>query len=159
MTKFKEVLKMLATGLAGALWIHCSQFDLPGHTKMFLSIMGTLAVAFSLAALVLHLPKFERKSRTTGGGSDQEGLAEVQEGLQVSASAERGTHSVQGATAVAEPARAIGQGDLQAEREALARMIEHHPDRWASPQGIANDVRKGVHCHPECPECDLERPR
>lgn len=158
MTDIKYVLKWLAVGLVGALWLHCASFQLPDHTSSHLYIIGTLTVACSIANLAIRFPKSSRTRQTAGGDSNQEGLEEVSEGDHVSAPAERRSNSVQGATAVAEPTRAVGQGDLQAEREALARMIEHHPDRWWSSQSIANDIRRGVHCHPECPECDLERP-
>lgn len=42
------------------------------------------------------------------------------------------------------------------ERERLARMIEHHPDRWWSSSEVASAVRRGERCHPECAECELE---
>ena len=50
------------------------------------------------------------------------------------------------------------KAELQREREALAKMIEHNPDRWWSSSEVAAAVRRGVKCHPECPECELDRP-
>lgn len=45
---------------------------------------------------------------------------------------------------------------VAAEREALARMIEHREDRWFSAKAVAEAVRRGEKCHPECPLCRLE---
>lgn len=157
MTSIRTVLNWFFLGLVGALMLHCAQFDLPRDTRFFLYFSAGLLTTFSLVSLANRLPRSEISTRPTGGGSNQEGMAEVQEGNPVSASAERGPHSRTSQAEAAEPAGEAGKGDLAKEREALATMIEHHPTKWWTPRDIADAVRFGVRCHPECPFCDIDR--
>ena len=104
MSDIKYVLKWLAVGLVGALWLYCASFPLPEHTRLYLGVIGTITSAFSIANLVSRLPKFSRTRKTAGGDPNQKGLAEVPEGNQVSAPAERGSDSVQSGPAPEEQA-------------------------------------------------------
>jgi len=63
-------------------------------------------------------------------------------------------------TAELQEEHAVVQGIARliiAEREALARMIEHKPDAWWGSGSVANSVRNGEKCHPECEMCELEK--
>ncbi len=100
MTDVKEIAKWLFWGLVGALWLYCAQFDLPFHTKVFLYVIGLVTASFSIGSLLARIPlPWSRTTRPKGGDPRQEGLGEVPEGDEVSASAERGSHSVSGGPA------------------------------------------------------------
>jgi hypothetical protein len=46
---------------------------------------------------------------------------------------------------------------LAGERGRIADMILHRPSAWWTPTMIAEAIRRGERCHPECPECELEK--